>query len=97
MAGASGSTQRVRYVNANWDAGDADGDGRFGLLVITEDGERHELEPSPSAMAALVSLTQSSEVLLWDPEGQTLIVANLVGQWIPPDWSASDIGQTDPG
>ncbi|WP_375432727.1 hypothetical protein [uncultured Friedmanniella sp.] len=85
MAGASGSTQRVEFVNANWDAGTEGGDGRFGLLVVTADGERYELQPSPAAMTALVALTQASNVLLWDPEGATLIVANLVGEWLPPD------------
>lgn len=90
MAGASGATQRVRYVNANWQAGEAGDDGSFALLVVTEDGLRHELEPSPAAMAALVALTRAGSVFLFDPENRTLIAANLVGEWIPQSWSSAD-------
>jgi hypothetical protein len=28
-------------------------------------------------------------VLLWDPANQALIVGNLVGEWIPKDWTAT--------
>ncbi|SEQ97300.1 hypothetical protein [Microlunatus flavus] len=42
-------------------------------------------------MAALVALTQvPGVVLLYDPEGRTLIAANLLGEWIPPTWSAEE-------
>ena len=36
-------------------------------------------------------MTQAAGVvLLWDPEDATLVAANLVGEWVPPTWSASD-------
>lgn len=53
--------------------------------VVTEDDERHVIEPSTQAAAVLVSLTQASSVLLWDPQERTLIAANLVGDWLPVD------------
>jgi len=83
MAGASEQTRRVRYVNANWTGIDP-GDGTFELLIVTDDEQRHTVQPTPAAMTALVALLQASNALLWDPDGQTLIAANLVGQWIPP-------------
>lgn len=95
MAGASGTTQRVHFVNANWVAGGGAEDGEFGLLVVTEDGQRHELQPSAQAMAALVALTRASGVLLWDPQGRTLIASNLVGEWLPASWSAGDRRQPE--
>ena len=90
MAGASGSTKRVRYVNMNWEAGDADDDGRFTCLIVTEDGERHVVSPGPLASTTLIALTQASNVLLWDPDNRTLIAANLVGEFFQDDWSAGD-------
>jgi hypothetical protein len=33
-------------------------------------------------MTALVALTQADTTLLWDPADRTLIVANLVGNWL---------------
>jgi len=90
MAGASTKTQRVSYVNANWTAGRTDDDA-FELLVVTEDEQRHALPVGTAQLAVLVTLTQADDlVMLWDPEGRTLIAANLVGEWIPPTWSAGD-------
>jgi hypothetical protein len=69
----------VKIVNANWVPG-PDGDhGRFEIMFITEDDQRHVAAPSPEAMTALIALTQAGTVLLWDPAVQTLIAANLVG------------------
>jgi hypothetical protein len=66
-------------MNANWVAGGDGEDGRFELMIITDDGEHHFLAPSPAAMTALVSLTRSDTVLVWDPVNRTLIAANLRG------------------
>jgi hypothetical protein len=49
-------------------------------MLITEDDERHFLAPSPASTIALVALSQADTALLWDPDGGTLIAANLVGQ-----------------
>lgn len=69
----------MKIVNANWVAG-PDGDhGRFELMIVTEDDQRHVAAPSPAAMTALIALTQADTVLLWDPANQTLIAANVVG------------------
>jgi hypothetical protein len=72
-------TRRIETVNANWTAGEDGDDGRFEVLLITEDDERHVVAPSPQAMTALVALTQGETALLWDPSDRTLIVANIVG------------------
>jgi hypothetical protein len=80
VPGASAQTRRVRTISANWVAGPDGEDGRFELLLITEDGERHVMNPSPASTTALVALSQADTVLLWDPEGRTLIAANVVGQ-----------------
>jgi hypothetical protein len=80
MPGASEQTRRVKIVNANWVAG-RDGDhGRFEVMMVTEDDQRHVAAPSPEAMTALIALTQADTVLLWDPADRTLIAANLVGR-----------------
>jgi hypothetical protein len=82
MPGASEQTRRVKVLNANWVAG-ADGeDGRFELMIVTDDDEQYTLAPSPAAMTALVALSQADTILLWDPANHTLIVANLVGKWL---------------
>lgn len=73
-------TRRVKTVNTNWTAGEDGDDGRFEILLITEDDERHVVTPSPQAMTALVALTQGETVLLSDPSDRTLIVANIVGK-----------------
>jgi hypothetical protein len=79
MPGASEQTRRVKVLNANWVAGSDGTDGRFELMIITEDDQQHVLAPSPAAMAALVALTQADTVLLWDPANRTLVAANLIG------------------
>jgi hypothetical protein len=80
MPGASEMTRPVKTINANWTAGADGGDGRFQVLIITEDDERHVVAPSPQAMTALVALTQGETVLLWDASDRTLIVATIVGK-----------------
>jgi hypothetical protein len=73
-------TRPVKTISANWTAGEDGDDGRFKVLIITEDDERHVVAPSPAAMTALVALTRGETVLLWDPADRTLIVANIVGK-----------------
>jgi hypothetical protein len=80
MPGASEQTRRVKIVNANWVAGPEGDHGRFEVMFVTEDDERHVAAPSPAAMTALIALTQADTVLAWDPAGRTLIAANLVGR-----------------
>lgn len=87
MSGASSQTRRVSYVNANWTAGGQDRPASFELLIVTEDEVRYALPVPSEQMAALVALTQAGSVLLWDPEDQTLVAANLVGDWIPETFS----------
>ena len=79
MPGASEQTRRVKIVNANWVAGPDGDDGRFEILIVTEDDQRHVAAPSPAAMTALIALTQAGTVLAWDPADRTLIAANIVG------------------
>ena len=80
MPGASEQTRRVKIVNANWEAG-PDGDhGRFEVMFVTEDDQRHTAAPSPAAMTALIALTQADTVLAWDPADGTLIAANIAGR-----------------
>jgi hypothetical protein len=59
-------------------------------MVVTEDDQQHTMAVSPSSMTALVALSQADGVLLlWDPADSTMIVANVVGQWLPrPERSA---------
>lgn len=80
MPGASEQTQRVKVLNANWVAGEEGQDGRFEVLVITEDDQHHVLAPSPASMAVLLALAQRDVVLMWDPADRTLIAANIVGR-----------------
>jgi hypothetical protein len=80
MPRASEQTRQVKIVNANWSPG-ADGeDGRFEVMFVTDDDERHVVTPSPAAVTALVAMTQAPTILLWDPEDRTLIAANVVGR-----------------
>ena len=75
-------------MNANWTPGRTDDDA-FELMVVTEDEERHALSVAATQMGPLVALTQAAGVvLLWDPEGGTLIAANLLGEWLPSTWSS---------
>jgi hypothetical protein len=79
VPGASEEARRVKIMNTNWLAG-ADGeDGRFELMVVTSDDQKHVVAPSPAAMTALVALAQADTVLIWDPADRTLIAANLRG------------------
>ena len=92
MAGAGTNTRRVSFVNANWTAGGDGEDGEFALLLVTEDEERHTVSVSPAAFSALVQVVRDSPVLLWDPDAGTLIAANLLGEWLPLDWSGRKDG-----
>ena len=80
MPGASAETRRVRNVNVNWHPGDDGGDGRFELLVITDDDQRFTTAVSPAALTAVVAMAGADCVFAWDPADQTLIGANIVGQ-----------------
>ncbi len=80
MPGASEHTRRVTTVNANWVASRTGTPGRFEVLFITGDGERHTAPASATEMSALIALTQAPTTLLWDPVDDTLIAANLVGR-----------------
>ena len=79
MPGASDQTRRVKVLNANWVAGSEGTDGRFEVMIVTEDDQQHVVAPSPAAMAALVALAKADTVLAWDPTNRTLVAANLVG------------------
>jgi hypothetical protein len=79
MPGASERARRVKVLNANWTAGQDGEDGRFEILIVTEDDERHVVAPSAAAMSALVALARAETVLVWDPADRTLIAANVVG------------------
>jgi len=53
MPGASEQTSQVKVLNVNWAAG-ADGeDGRFDVMIVTGDGEKHTFAPSPASLTAL--------------------------------------------
>ena len=80
MPGASERTRPVKIVNANWVSGPDGDQGRFEIMFITDDDQRHVATPSPAAMTALIALTQAGTVLLWDPADRTLIAANIVGK-----------------
>lgn len=86
MSGTSTATQRVTHVNANWTPATT-GDGGFELLLVTEDDERHTVKTSAADLTALATILRAEVVLLWDPEAQALIIGNLLGRWIPLDWS----------
>lgn len=79
MPGASARTQPVKALNANWVAADDDHADRFEFQVITDDDERHTITPSPESVPGLLSLVRPDVILLWDPDNQTLIAANIVG------------------
>lgn len=79
MPGASDSTRRVKTLNANWTPAPDGGDGKFELMVVTEDDQHHTMAASPAAMSAIVALSQADTVLAWDPTNKTLIAANIVG------------------
>jgi len=87
MAGASKQARRVKVLNANWVPGTDQDDGRFEIMVVTEDDQHHYAAPSPASMTALAALIRPETVLVWDPADRTLIAANLVGRmpWTEPD------------
>jgi hypothetical protein len=91
MPGASERTRRVKILNANWVAGPDGDDGRFEVMIVTDDDQQQTIAPSPSSMTALVALSQADTVLLWDPTNRTLIVANLVGRWLEVDPGSSEV------
>ncbi len=95
MTGASKHTARIDYINANWTAG-ATADSAFELLVVTEDGERHMMPIAADQLAAVGPLLRRDGVLLYDPEGQTVIVGNLVGEWFQQDWTQGDTRKARP-
>ena len=84
MPGASEETRRVSVVNANGVAGPDGDDGRFEVMIATEDDQQYSFSPSPSSMTALMALAQADTILLWDPVNRTLIAANIVGTWLAP-------------
>jgi len=79
MPGSSKQTRRVKTVNANWAPGPDAGHGRFEVMFINDDDQRHVAAPSPESMTALIAMVHADTVLAWDPEGRTLIVASIVG------------------
>jgi hypothetical protein len=90
MPGASEQTRRVKILNANWAPGPDGDDGRFEVMIVTEDGQQYTVPASPASMTALVALAQAGTVMAWDPGNRTLIAANIVGQmpWTVRDGSS---------
>jgi hypothetical protein len=80
MPGASKQARPVKILNANWVAGEDGDDGRFEIMIVTDDDQQHTVAPSPASMVALIALTQANAVLVWDPADRTLIAANIVGK-----------------
>lgn len=87
MPGASQETRRVKIMNANWVPADAAGDGRFEVMIVTEDDQQYVVPASPGSMTALVALAKANTVLAWDPVNRALIVANIVGTM---PWTVAD-------
>ena len=79
MPGASEETRRVKIINANWTPADAEGEGHFEVMLITEDEQRYFLPASAASLTALVALARAETVMEWDPQNRTLIVANILG------------------
>jgi len=79
MPGASEETRRVKILNANWVPDGAEGDGRFEVMVVTEDDQQYVMPASPESMTALAALAQADTVMAWDPLNRSLIIANIVG------------------
>jgi hypothetical protein len=90
MPGASEQTRRVKILNANWAPGPDGDDGRFEVMIVTEDGQQYTVPASPASMTALVALAQAGTVMAWDPGNRTLIAANIIGQmpWTVRDGSS---------
>jgi hypothetical protein len=70
MPGASDQTQRVKALNANWAPDPVGGDGRFEIMVVTEDDQIHTMAASAASVTAIVSLVQADTVMVWDPENR---------------------------
>ena len=87
MPGASDQTRRVKILNANWQPNYDLPDGRFEVMIITEDDQQHTIRTTPAAMTALVALAQADTVLAWDPTNHTLIAANIIGTM---PWTGAD-------
>jgi hypothetical protein len=79
MPGASRQTRRVRTLNANWTPGTDQHDGRFEVMIVTEDEQQHVVPASPAAMTAITALAHADTTRAWDPVNSTLIVANIIG------------------
>jgi hypothetical protein len=47
MPGASEQTRRVKVVNANWVAGPDGDQGRFDVMIVTEDDQQHGFDQVP--------------------------------------------------
>jgi hypothetical protein len=84
MPGASEETRQVKVLNANWNAGPDGDDGRFEVMIVTDDDQQYTVSPSPASMTALMALAQADTILLWDSTNRALIAANIVGTWIAP-------------
>jgi hypothetical protein len=50
MPGASEQTSQVKVLNVNWTAGAGAEDGRFEVMIVTADGEKHTFAPSPASL-----------------------------------------------
>ncbi len=79
IPGASTETRRVKILNANWLPDSAEGDGKFEVLIVTEDDQRYVVPASPSSMTALAALATTDTVMAWDPLNRSLIIENIVG------------------
>ncbi len=79
IPGASTETRRVKILNANWLPDSAEGDGKFEVLIVTEDDQRYVVPASPSSMTALAALATADTVMAWDPLNRSLIIENIVG------------------
>jgi hypothetical protein len=79
-------------MNANWVAGPDGDDGRFEVLLVTEDDQRHTVVTSAASATALVALARAETVLAWDPTNRTLIAANIVGSM---PWTRTDAPPSD--
>ncbi len=87
MPGASKETRRVKIINANWVPAIDDGNGRFEVMIITEDDQQYAVPADPASMTALVALAQTNTVMAWDPTNRSLIIANIVGTM---PWTVAD-------
>jgi arsenate reductase (thioredoxin) len=83
MPGASPETRHVKAMNANWKPNGALAEGRFELMIVTDDDAQHMIESNAAAITAVVAMSQAETALYWDPTNETLIVGNIVGQWLP--------------